>query len=71
MTWQQRRQRSAALVDHLRSARARLAAALQAMDYNLALTYQVNIDELQREIILLHAGGHDPFLWKEEWVSKG
>jgi hypothetical protein len=69
MTWQGKRQRSAALLDHLRSTRARFTAALQAMDYDLALTCQVKIDELQSEIIILQGRGHDPFLWKE-WVTK-
>jgi hypothetical protein len=40
-----------ALTDRLKSAREQLATALQAMDYEQALTFQVEVDELQDEIV--------------------
>jgi len=50
MTLQERRRRVAALSYRLRFNRRRLADALQAMDYELALARQVEIDHLQDEI---------------------
>jgi hypothetical protein len=62
MMVQKRRQRLSALVDRLRSARARLAAALQSMDYEAALSWQLEVDHLQREVRQLeHWHGHQPY----------
>jgi hypothetical protein len=39
-----------ALAGHLKSVRERLATALQAMDYEQALTFQVEVDDLQDRV---------------------
>lgn len=42
--------RTAAIRQRLQSLRSRYVAALEAMDYRLALTYQIEIDTLQGEL---------------------
>jgi hypothetical protein len=53
MTLQERRQREAALTFRIRSARDQMTRALVAMDEKAALAYQIDINNLQREIRLL------------------
>jgi hypothetical protein len=51
MTLQDRRRRSNALRDRLRSASQQLAAALQSMDYQQALTFQLEVDDLRDRLV--------------------
>jgi hypothetical protein len=60
MTLQERRRRSMALTGRLKTARERLATALQAMDYEQALTFQVEVDELQDQVATLRHNSGNP-----------
>jgi hypothetical protein len=50
MTLRERHQQATVLNDELRSARERLAAAMRGMDYEAALTHQIEVDDLEREL---------------------
>lgn len=49
MTFQERRERAAAVKRKIQSARERLNVALQSMDYALALACQIEIDNLKSQ----------------------
>jgi hypothetical protein len=50
MSAQERRQRIAALENHLKVIRPKFAHALQAMDYETALAFQMEIDHIQAKL---------------------
>lgn len=50
MSARERRQRIAALENHLKVICPQLAHALQAMDYEMALAFQMEIDHIQAEL---------------------
>jgi mRNA-degrading endonuclease YafQ of YafQ-DinJ toxin-antitoxin module len=62
MTLLERRRRTTELNGRWRSTRELLAAALQAMEYDQALVYQIEMDDLDDQIIVLsRRSGHDPY----------
>jgi hypothetical protein len=75
MTLQERRRRATALNGRLRSTRKRLVAALQAMEYDLALTCQLEIDHLEGEIVALRRRSkHDLYpvtRWRAASAARG
>jgi hypothetical protein len=70
MTFRERRRRTTELSGRLRFTQGRLAAALEAMEYDLALTCQLEIDNLEAEIVTLRRRTeHDlyPATWRIRW----
>jgi hypothetical protein len=62
MTLRERRRRTTELNSRWRSTRELLAAALQAMEYDRALVYHIEMDDLEGEIVVLsQRSGHDPY----------
>jgi hypothetical protein len=50
MTFEERTARAAAVESEMQAARERLAVALRSMDYTGALTFQMQVDRLEREV---------------------
>ena len=55
-------QRAVAIRQRIHSARDQLGAALAGMDYEQALAFQIEMDELERELRRVERGdGHEPY----------